>query len=207
MARPMGSPNKDKQALRDRAAAHGVDVVEMRIMLLKDAFKTIDNEIGKPRSRRSKHYFAAVAEADKHLSELTPYLHGKLSNVTVADATPRLTVIRAPEVISSGQEWLEKFRPRRGDMANERPPATLAFAQSLKATLEIADELGISDPQEIVGEEVRLTKRGIGHDDCRRDAETSGEPGPSSSAPRRKNGAASFDRSGGSQGGGRSSAT
>ena len=83
-----GSPNKDKKAVRDLAAQHGVDVIVMRIMLLKDCFKTIENEIGKPRSRRSKQFFQAEEMANKHLTELTPYMHGKLSNVTVTDETP-----------------------------------------------------------------------------------------------------------------------
>jgi hypothetical protein len=159
MASRLGSPNRDKKAVRDLAAEHGVDVIEMRIMLLKDCFKSIENEIGKPRSRRSKQFFQAEEMANKHLSELTPYLHGKLSNVTVTDETPRLTVIRAPETVGSSTAWLDKFAPKIDATINDRqaiPP--IPFARSLANTMDMADELGIDDVGEIVGQATRFTK-------------------------------------------------
>jgi hypothetical protein len=117
-----GSPNKDKTALRELAAQHGVDPIEMRMILVKDLWKACQNELERPRSRRSKQYFQAEIQLDKFLAELTPYLHGKLSNVTVADETPRITVIRAPEPISDSQKWLEECRPQNFNRAiNERP--------------------------------------------------------------------------------------
>jgi len=143
-----GSPNKDKAALRDMAEMHGVDVIEMRMLLLKDCFKTIENEIGKPRSRRSKQYLKAEELAHKHLEALTPYLHGKLANVTVdAEVLHIPTVIRAPETISVTQEWLAKYGPPK-DAVNE--PPGLPFANSLKKSLDTAEALGIDDPAEIV---------------------------------------------------------
>jgi len=157
MGSRLGRPNKDKQAVRDLAAAHGVDVIEMRILLLKDSWKTVENEFGKPRSRRSKQYFAAVAETDKHLAELTPYLHGKLSNVTVDnESSLRLMVIRAPEVVATSQAWLEKYGPKRDDVVNDRP--TLPFVKNSRASLDTATAVGIDDAGEIVNEAIKQTK-------------------------------------------------
>jgi hypothetical protein len=39
----------------------------------------------------------------------------KLSNVTVTDETPRITVIRAPETISDSQAWLQKYKSKNLD--------------------------------------------------------------------------------------------
>jgi hypothetical protein len=108
----LGSPNKDKQALRDMAALHGVEPLEMQFMIIADLNKTYQNEVGKPRSRRSKQFFEAEAQLSRLLAEVTPYLHGKRANITTVDETPRITVIRAPAAIPDSKEWLEKYRPR-----------------------------------------------------------------------------------------------
>ena len=142
MASRLGSPNKDKQALREWAAKHGVDVVEIQLMIAADLKKTCNNEITKPRSRRSKRFFEAEDKLIKVCQELTPYVQGKLSNVTVTDETPRLTVIRGPETIGDSQAWLSKFGPARNDAANDRP--ALPFVKSVRAALEIAD--GLDEP-------------------------------------------------------------
>lgn len=150
-----GRPNKDKQVVRDLAAQHGVDVIEMRIMLLKDCFKTIKNEIGKPRSRRSKQYFQAEEMGNKHLTELTPYLHGKLANVSVdAEVSHIATVIRAPEAIPDSKAWLEKYGPKRDDAVN----AVLPFVKNLRDSASDADKLGIDDANAILNEAKRRTQ-------------------------------------------------
>jgi hypothetical protein len=141
-----GIPNKDKAAVRDLAAQHGVDVIEMRTLLLKDCWKSIQLEIGKPRSRRSKRYLQAEEMANKHLTELTPYLHGKLSNIQLeGEITHIPTVIRAPATIANSQAWLTAYGPRRDGPVNDIP-----FAKSLKTSLDTADSLGITDPKTIV---------------------------------------------------------
>jgi hypothetical protein len=112
MGSRLGRPNRDKVALREMAAQHGVDVVEMQVMICADLQKTYNNEKSKPRSRRSKQFFDAEEKLMKVTAELTPYFAGKLSNVTVTDETPRITVIRAPGTISDGQAWLEKYEPK-----------------------------------------------------------------------------------------------
>jgi hypothetical protein len=108
----LGSPNRDKVALREMAAKHGVDVVEMQIMMIRDLKKTYDNEVNKPRSRRSKQFLEAEDKLMKLTAELTPYFQGRLSNVTVTDENPRPMVIRAPETIIDTQAWLEMYRPK-----------------------------------------------------------------------------------------------
>ena len=40
-----GSPNKDKQAVRELAAQHGVEPLEMMFMMIRDLKKTYDNEV------------------------------------------------------------------------------------------------------------------------------------------------------------------
>jgi hypothetical protein len=151
--RKLGSLNKDKRALRDQAASHGVDVVEMRMILLKDCFKTINNEIGRPRSRRTRHYLQAEEMAHKHLDALMPYLHGKLSNVTVTDETPRELVIRAPDKIASTEAWLIAHGPKID--AAIKP--VLPIVRHLSNTLDLADDLGINDPNEVIKETFRRT--------------------------------------------------
>jgi hypothetical protein len=143
-----GIPNKDKQAVRDLAAAHGVDVIEMRLILLKDCWKSIEHEIGKPRSRRSKHYLQAEEMANKHLTELTPYMHGKLSNINLEGQIEHATmVIRAPETIADNKAWLQKYGPKGDPAINEKPQ--LPFEKSLDKSLNAADALGINDPKKI----------------------------------------------------------
>jgi hypothetical protein len=72
------------------AAKHGVDVLEMQILMVKDLKKSYDLEIKTPRSRRKQQWF----EVEERLSKLTPYFAGKLSNLTINDESPRQTVIR-----------------------------------------------------------------------------------------------------------------
>jgi hypothetical protein len=151
----LGSPNKDKKVVRDLAAAHGVDVIEMRILLLKDCMKSVQSELGRPRSRRSKVFFQAEEMANKHLTELTPYLHGKLSNITVADETPRITVIRGPEAISDTQAWLANYGPGRDVAVNDRP--AVPFVRNLRESLDTAEALGINDASAIVNEAQKRT--------------------------------------------------
>jgi hypothetical protein len=142
MGSRVGSPNRDKVALREMAAKHGVDVVEMQIMMIRDLKKTYELEINKPRSRRSKQFFAAETQLAKMLSELTPYFQGKLSNVTVTDETPRLTVVRAPEVISDTQAWLAAYKPKLVDAtpANDRPRAASPVIEQALNTLDALDQ-------------------------------------------------------------------
>jgi hypothetical protein len=153
MGSRLGRPNRDKVALREMAAQHGVDVVELQVMICRDLAKTYKNEASKPRSRRSKQFFDAEEKLMKVTAELTPYFQGKLSNVTVTDETPRMTVIRVPEQISNSQEWLEKYRPKPGDA----PAQVVAFAKNLKKTLDIANDLGIQDVKKIVSEAKKRT--------------------------------------------------
>jgi hypothetical protein len=108
----LGSPNKDKKALRDKAEELGVDVVELQLRIIKDLQKTYDNEKNKPRSRRSKQFMEVEKMLVKMNDDIMPYLHGKLSNVSVTDETPRISVIRAPETISDTEAWLEAHRPK-----------------------------------------------------------------------------------------------
>jgi len=42
-----------------------------------------------------------------------PYVRPKYQAITTKDETPRLTVIRAPEVISDTKAWLEKYKPKQ----------------------------------------------------------------------------------------------
>jgi len=151
MGSRLGSRNKDKQALRDLAAKHGVDVVEMQMMICADLKKTYDNEKSKPRSRRSKQFFEAEDKLIKVTQELTPYVAGKLSNITVTDETPRLTVIRAPEPVGDSQAWLAKFSPNRDD--NEVPAV-----RALRVAMDRADQLDVTDPDEIVSEAIKHGK-------------------------------------------------
>jgi hypothetical protein len=138
----LGSPNRDKVALRDMAARHGVDVVEMQVMMIRDLKKTYDNEVSKPRSRRSRQFLEAEDKLMKLTAELTPYFQGKLSNVTVTDESPRPMVIRAPDTISDTSTWLEMYRPKS--------PAPSVLPIVPKRSLDIADGVGTDDPKEIV---------------------------------------------------------
>jgi hypothetical protein len=133
----LGSPNKDKKALRDLATSHGVEPFEMQILMIKDMYKTYNNETNKPRSR-SKMFFAVEERLAKLLAEVTPYLHGKRANITTVDETPQHFVIHAPAPISNSQDWLEKCRPKRDDAVNERPRAASPVIQQ---ALDIADAL------------------------------------------------------------------
>jgi hypothetical protein len=133
----LGSPNKDKLALREMAAKHGVDVLEIQVMIVADLMKSYDNEVNKPRSRRSKQWFGVEEKLLKVCPELSPYFQGKLSNVTVTDETPRITVIRSPETISDSQAWLDKYKPK----ALDARPVT-QFAQNVKRALTVADQIG-----------------------------------------------------------------
>jgi hypothetical protein len=153
MASRLGRPNKDKQAIRDMAAQHGVDVMEIQMMICADLLKTYSNEASKPRSRRSKRFFEAEEKLMKLTETTTKYFHGPLSNVTITDETPRLTVIRAPEAVASSQDWLAKYGPKRDDMANEVP-----FVRNLRLSLNAADDLGIDDAGSIVDEAKKHTK-------------------------------------------------
>jgi hypothetical protein len=133
----LGSPNKDKLALRDMAAKHGVDVIEIQVMICADLARTYNNEIGKPRSRRSRQFFDTEDKLIKVTSELTPYFQGKLSNVTVTDETPRITVIRSPETIPDSQAWLDKYKPKAIDA---KP--VLPMERNVRKALALADAVG-----------------------------------------------------------------
>jgi hypothetical protein len=147
----LGSPNKDKKALRDKAEELGVDVVELQLRIIKDLKKTYDNEVGKPRSRRSKQFTEVEKMLVKMNDDIMPYLHGKLSNVTVTDETPRLTVIRAPETISDTKAWLEKYKPKTIDNGSNASPAI----ERLQKTVDMADKLGITDDATILKEALK----------------------------------------------------
>ena len=150
-----GSPNKDKQAVRELAAQHGVEPLEMMFMMIRDLKKTYDNEVGKPRSRRSQQFFAVEDRLSKLLAETVPYLHGKRANITTVDETPRVTVIRAPKPISDTQAWLEEYGPKRDDTA-----PVLSFSRNLKQSFDTAEALNVDDANQISIEAKRLTQRG-----------------------------------------------
>jgi hypothetical protein len=146
----LGSPNRDKKALRDKAEELGVDVVELQLRMIKDLKKTYDNEVGRPRSRRSKQFLEAEKMLAKMNGELLPYLYGKLSNVTVTDETPRIAVIRAPETISDTSTWLEKYKPKTIDDSIASPAI-----ERLQKTVDMADKLGITDDATILKEALK----------------------------------------------------
>jgi hypothetical protein len=147
----LGSPNKDKKALRDKAEELGVDVVELQLHMIKDLKKTYDNEVKRPRSRRSNQFLQTEEMLRKMSAELMPYLHGKISNVNVTDETPRLAVIRAPETITDTKAWLEKYKPKTIDNGSNASPAI----ERLQKTVDMADKLGITDDATILKEALK----------------------------------------------------
>ena len=150
-----GSPNRDKQAVRDLAAQYGVEPLEIQYMMIRDLKKTYDNEISKPRSRRSKQFFEVEAHLAKMLAEVTPYLHGKRANITTVDETPRLTVIRAPQTISDSQAWLEANRPKHLNA----PAPELRIVKNVRSALATAEQLGGDiGAAEIFAEAAKATK-------------------------------------------------
>src|SRR5215471_16733239 len=108
-----GSLNKKTVRLQELSEKYGCDPVEMQYIIMADLKKTVDNELGRPRSRRSKRYFEAEAKLCEVAKEVAPYVHSRRAAVTTVDETPRLTVIRAPEGVVGTQEWLATYAPKR----------------------------------------------------------------------------------------------
>jgi hypothetical protein len=129
----LGSPNKKTLRLQELAEKYGVDPVEVQFMLMRDLKKTVDNEIGKPRSRRSKQFFEAQKQLCEIAKEVAPYVHSRRAAVEVSDETPRLTVITAPPKIADSKEWLEMYRPKSGDAAPALPPVLKPVVDTLDA--------------------------------------------------------------------------
>jgi hypothetical protein len=124
--------------LQELAEKYGVDPVEVQFMLMRDLKKTVDNEIGKPRSRRSKQFFEAQKQLCEIAKEVAPYVHSRRAAVEVSDETLRPTVITAPPKIADSKEWLEMYRPKSGDAAPALP-------QVLKPVVDTLDALDEAD--------------------------------------------------------------
>src|SRR5215467_2925356 len=106
MGSRLGRPNKKTLRLQELSEKYGVDPIEVQYIIMKDLKRTVDNEIGRPRSRRSKRYFEAEQKLCEVAKEVAPYVHSRRAAITTEDTTPRLTVIRAPEVVATSQAWL-----------------------------------------------------------------------------------------------------
>jgi hypothetical protein len=145
-----GSPNKKTLRLQELSEKYGVDPVEMQYIIMADLKKSVDNELGRPRSRRSKRYFEAEAKLCEVAKEVAPYVHSRRAAVTTVDETPRITVIRSPEKLSDLQVWLAKFGPQRDEMANERPPAASEAVERLQATYKIAEAIGVDSASAVI---------------------------------------------------------
>jgi len=143
----LGSPNKKTLRLQELSEKYGVDPVEVQYVIMMDLKKTVDNEINKPRSRRSKRYFEAEAKLCEVAKEVAPYVHSRRAAVTTVDETPRVTVIRAPEGIVGTQEWLATHAPKRDDAFNDR--LVLPFERKLRTARDFADAAGVDDANEI----------------------------------------------------------
>jgi hypothetical protein len=126
----LGSPNKKTLRLQELSEKYGVDPVEVQYMIMMDLKKTVDNEINKPRSRRSKRYFEAEAKLCEVAKEVAPYVHSRRAAVTTVDETPRLTVIRAPEGVVGTQEWLATYAPKHDDAINNRLQGSMMQTRS-----------------------------------------------------------------------------
>jgi hypothetical protein len=148
MPRVFGSMNKKTKELRERAEELGVDPLEILMLRMKDLKTVCDREISKPPSRRSNIFRESQKELCQLATELAPYLHGKRANITTVDETPRMTVIRAPEVITDTQEWLKVYGPKRLDAEPQPTPIVAA----VKRSLEYAEAAGVDDAQKIVNE-------------------------------------------------------
>jgi hypothetical protein len=111
-----------------------------------------DEQMAKPSRRRNPRKLAEAEEKILRYNEAAlPFMRPKFQAITTTDTTPRLTVIRTPEVIRDSQAWLEKYRPKRDDAVNDQPPA-LSHHRNV---LDAADSLGIDDAQTILNEAVK----------------------------------------------------
>jgi hypothetical protein len=117
MGRPPGSQNK-LTAERDRSAqklaADYGDPLE-DLFQKRAHWQTIyDTEMAKPSRRRNPKKIEKAEEMIlRYNIEALPYVRPKYQAITTKDETPRLTVIRAPEVISDTKAWLEKYKPKQ----------------------------------------------------------------------------------------------
>jgi hypothetical protein len=145
--------------LMELSEKYGVDPVEVQFMLMRDLKKTVDHEINKPRSRRSKQFFEAQKQLCEIAKEVAPYVHSRRAAVEVSDETPRLTVIRAPERIESSEEFLRVYGPKRDEAVNDRPAASAAVRR-LEDTYRVARGLDGVDAQDILREASKKKKDG-----------------------------------------------
>jgi hypothetical protein len=90
-----------------------------------------DQQMAKPSrghgSRDGKRLAKAEEMILRYNVEALPYMRPKYQAINhTNEAAPVPTVIRAPEVISDTQEWLEKYRPK--SIANDQPPTAIESA-------------------------------------------------------------------------------
>ena len=127
MGRPPGSQNK-LTAERDRSAqklaADYGDPLE-DLFQKRAHWQTIyDTEMAKPSRRRNPKKIEKAEEMIlRYNIEALPYVRPKYQAITTKDETPRLTVIRAPEVISDTKQWLETYAAKRLDAEPVLNPA------------------------------------------------------------------------------------
>jgi hypothetical protein len=161
----LGRPNKDKLAIREMAAKHGVDVLEMQVLMVADLKKSYDFEVNRPRSRRSKQFFTVEDKLAKMLEALTPYFYGRMHAVDVTAEATRTMVIRTPETIRDKNAWLDKYAPK--DITPEpakieppKPQPTMEqFVPTVRAALHVADSIGDQSAQEVLDSAKRFAVR------------------------------------------------
>jgi hypothetical protein len=173
MSRPKGSRNK-LTVERENSARWLVEkfgdpvenILRRRNQLIeeREELLALRAELLAAPSRHLRHQKIAKAEAKinlldekilKHNEASANYVRPRFQAITTADVTPRVTVVRAPDTVSDTKAWLAAHAPQRDNAVNDRP--VLPFVKKLRTALDVADELGINDTNEIVNEARKQT--------------------------------------------------
>jgi hypothetical protein len=162
MGRPPGAKNKMTEkhvaAAKDLAAEFGDPLRDLYIKRARHEAIYAAEMAKSSRHRNTKKLAEAEEKIRQYNNDILPYDRPRFQAINHSgNAAPNPMVIRAPQPISDSKAWLAADGPKRDDAVNDKPTAVIAFARNLKSTLDIADDLGISDVKKIVSEAKKWT--------------------------------------------------